>query len=150
MKEHTLYKIEEMLCSEIDEIAEKEHIGSMSDLQTLDTALHSMKNLYKIMDGMDDSSYRSGESYYSRRGGSYRDGSYRYSRDGGSYADGGAYRGYSRDEGGSYRRKRDSMGRFSRSGGDMIDRLKNMADETDDPQERKDLHEFISGLEHRA
>ena len=93
------------------------------------------------------SSYRSGgNSYYSRRGGSDDDGSYRmYSRDGGSYDDG------SYDDGGSYRRGRDRMGRFvSRSGGDMVSRLKDMMNETDDPHEKKELREFISGIEHRG
>lgn len=161
MKRQTLESIEELLCHELEEYGEKKEINGIGELQVLDTSLHAMKNLYKIMDSMEgESSYgMSGEnSYYSRRGGSYRGGSYRgYSREGGSYADG-SYRGYSRDEGsyddgGSYRRGRDRMtGRFvSRSSGsDMVDRLKDMMEETEDPTEKKDLRNFISSIEHRG
>jgi hypothetical protein len=148
MKQETLYKIEELLCKEIEKFEDKDRLTSSGELQYLDTALHAMKNLNKIMDGGEEEPFSMSDgnsSYYSRRDGSYRGGSYRgYSRDGGSYADGGSYRG------GSYRRRRDSMGRFSRSeGGGMIERLKNIMDETDDPNEREELREFISGIENR-
>ena len=143
MKKHTLEKIEELLCNELDSYAEKDRLNGIGELQVLDTSLHSLKNLYKVMDDTDgESSYRSGgNSYYSRRrGGSYDDGSYRmYSRDDGSY-----------DDGGSYRRGRDRMtGRFvSRSGGSMVERLKEMMNEIDDPAEKQELRQFISNVEH--
>ena len=154
MKKHTLEKIEELLCDELDTFGEKDSINNAGELQVLDTTLHAMKNLYKVMDEAEGgSSYRSGgnRSYYSRRGGSYADGSYRmYSRDGGSYDDG-SYDDGSYEGGGSYRRGRDRMGRFtSRSGGDMVERLKDMMHETEDPTEKKELRQFIANVEHRG
>lgn len=61
------------------------------------------------------------------------------------YRGGGSY-----DDGGSYRRGRDRMGRFVSRSGDMIDRLKDMRDETDDPNERKEFDAFIKSIERRG
>lgn len=139
MKEKTLTHIEELLCDELDKFGQKPSISS-GDLQYIDVVLHSMKNLHKVKESTEgEGSYgymRGGNSYYSRRDGSYsmQDGSY----DDGSYDDG------------SYRRGRDSMGRFvSRSGGDMVSRLKDMMNETDDPREKRELREFIASIEQK-
>jgi len=150
MKYETLKKLDELLCYQLDDFAKRDKINSSGELQIIDTTLHAAKNLYKLMDEAEgESSYRmdGGNSRrYSRRGGSYRmsydDGSY---RDGGSYDDGMPY-----DDGGSYRRGRDRMGRFVSRSGDMIDRLKDMRDETDDPTERKEFDAFIKSIERRG
>ncbi len=156
MNTQTLEKIEKLLCAELEEFEEKKELNGIGDLEVLDTSLHAMKNLYKVMEEAEGgSSYRSGgNSYYSRRGGSYSYGnSYRgYSRDDGSYDDGsydeGSYDDGSYEGGSSYRRGRDRMGRFvSRSGGDMVERLKRMLNETQDPGEKKKLRQFISSIE---
>ena len=141
MKEHTLKHIEELLCDELDKFGQKQSISS-GDLQYIDVVLHAMKNLHKVKESTEgEGSYgynrSGGNSYYSRRDSSY-------SMQDGSYGDG------SYDDG-SYRRGRDRMGRFvSRSGGDMVSRLKDMMNETDDPAEKRELREFIANVEHRA
>ena len=146
MKYETLKKLDELLCYQLDDFAKRDKINSSGELQIIDTTLHAAKNLYKLMDETEGES-----SYYGMDGGnsrrySRRGGSYRMSYDDNSYRDGGSY-----DDGGSYRRGRDRMGRFvSRSGDDMIERLKDMRDETDDPNERKEFDAFIKSIERRG
>ena len=126
MKHETLYKIEELLCRELDEYGHKEKLVGTGELQTLDTLLHATKNLYKVMDPVEK---MDGGKDYSRRG------SHPYYYD-------------VHDED-SFRRGRDKMGRYtSRSGSDMIERLKAMRDETDDPHEKHEFDEFIKTFEH--
>lgn len=144
MKYETLKKLDELLCYQLDDFAKRDKINSSGELQIIDTTLHAAKNLYKLMDETEgESSYGMGggnSRRYSRRGSSYR-----MSYDDGSYNDGGSY-----DDGGSYRRGRDRMGRFVSRSGDMIERLKDMRDETDDPNERKEFDAFIKSIERRG
>lgn len=93
------------LCGELCEYGQKDL--NMEVLKTIDTLAHAGKNVLKIMEGceeMEGGSY----AYYDEdprtiaMGGSMR----------GSYNGGGSYRGSYRMSG-----KRDSMGRYSREGG---------------------------------
>lgn len=104
--------LEKMLCTELEEIVDKGELTA-GGLETVDKLLHSMKCLKKVMESEEGGGYSSGGDWSAR--GSYesnRSGgeSYRYSRDGGM--NGSSYNAQ------SYRRRRDSMGRYA-SAGDM-------------------------------
>lgn len=121
-------ELRESLCRELDEIAEKGKL-SAGELDTVDKLTHTLKNLDKIMMG--------GE--YSNAGDWYGMGI--YGRDG--YRD--DYRG-----GNSYRgRKRDSMGRYSRSDAreDMAEKLRRMVDDAPDSRTRDALEKAMRILE---
>lgn len=90
-----LYDIKENLLKEMKAYAKKD--VTASSLTMIDTLAHALKNIDKVIEKCEE-----------EEGGEYsNDGSMR-----GSY---GYSRRYSRDEG-SYRRRRDSMGRYSRDG----------------------------------
>lgn len=94
MSMRALEKLRDMLCDELDEIAEKDDLSTGS-LDIIDKLAHSIKNLDKIMmhDGYSRTSDWEAEGFM--RGNSYRrsrDSMGRYSRD-----DGYSNRGYSRN-----------------------------------------------------
>ena len=87
----TLEKLRDILCNELDEIADKGELNAGA-LDTVDKLVHSIKNLDKII--MNDGYSRSGDWDASIHGNSYRrnrDNMGRYSRD-----DGYSRRDYSR------------------------------------------------------
>lgn len=120
-------ELKEMLCRELDEIAEKGVLSS-GDLETVDKLAHSIKNLDKI---------RMMEGEYSNSGGDWT------AR--GTYGGGGrmhydtSYRG----------RRRDSMGRYSRADAmeDMADKLRDMLDNTSDAKIREALESALRKME---
>jgi hypothetical protein len=91
---HDLYKLKDMLLEELKSYGQGKELSTGS-LEMVDKLAHTVKNLCKICESAEE------EEEYSRADG--RGGSYRMR---GSYA----------DEGGSYRRRRDSMGRYSGDG----------------------------------
>ncbi len=91
MSMRTLEKLRDILCNELDEIADKGELNAGA-LDTVDKLVHSIKNLDKII--MNDGYSRSGDWDASIHGNSYRrnrDSMGRYSRD-----DGYSRRDYSR------------------------------------------------------
>lgn len=95
---HDIMNLKEMLIDELSEYGRKGELNAKT-LETIDTLAHATKNLCKIIEDaemMDESSM--GGSSYERGGNNYYGG--------GSYA-----RGRGRNA------KRDSMGRYSRDGG---------------------------------
>lgn len=91
MSMRTLEKLRDILCNELDEIADKGELNAGA-LDTVDKLVHSIKNLDKII--MNDGYSRSGDWDASIHGNSYRrnrDNMGRYSRD-----DGYSRRDYSR------------------------------------------------------
>lgn len=126
--------LREMLCEELDKIAQKGELTAGS-LETVDKLTHSIKSIDTIM-AME-------ESGYSQAGGGSYEGSYArggQGRGGGSSrARGGSYEGsYARGGGGrSGAQRRDSMGRYSRRGGysrgdgkeEMLEKLENVIQE---------------------
>ena len=131
-----LYRLKKNLMKELEEIAESG--VSSSTLPKIDTLTHSLKNLCKIIKETEEEeggSYDGGMSR--RRGGSYEGGS--SNRMGSSYDD----RSY--DDGGSYRRKRDSMGRYSRAG--MVDHLRDLMEDAPDERTREKLRQMIGELD---
>lgn len=120
--------LRDTLCRELDEIAEKGEL-STGDLDTVDKLAHSIKNLDKVM--MADGYSNAGDWYamgnYGRDG--YRD----------DYRGGNSYRG----------RKRDSMGRYSRTDAkeEISDKLRRMMDDAPDSKTREALDKALRCME---
>lgn len=95
---HALYDLKSQLIEELEGIAKKGEVNS-SNLEVIDKLAYATKNLCKVIEACEDEEY---SNRMSRR----------------SYADGmGGNSGRrSYDNGGSYRRGRDSMGRFTSRG----------------------------------
>lgn len=128
MDMHDIKKLKEMLMEELAEYGKGKEL-TMGSLDMVDKLAHACKNLCKIVESGEEEEYSraDGMDSYRMRGGSYR----------GSYA----------DEGGSYRRRRDSMGRYSRDGysraeekedelHDIVDQLRSMAKDLPQPTQR--------------
>ena len=141
---HELYELKEKLMKELAEYSQGEL--STGSLEVIDKLAHAIKNICKICDDMEGSSYEGGSSYgrrsYEGSGRSY-DGSYDMSREGGSN------RSY---EGSSYRRgrgryaRRDSMGRYAAEGPELAMELKELMQ--DAPEESKqDFKRLIQKVE---
>lgn len=128
---HELYELKEALMSELEEYGSKEMTAVSLDV--VDKLAHTIKNLDKIIEKCEEDEY-SGNSYL-RRNESRR-----------SYADG---------ERSNYgmsgaRRKRDSMGRYSRGysmDGEMIADLYELMEETPNEKTKKEFQKFIKKIE---
>lgn len=138
MHEEYLYTLKEDLLKELERASKKELTSQTLD--NIDKLSHAIKNICKIIDASEESEYSGADGAY--EGESYR-GSYRgMSRRGGSYRDGGS----------SYRRRRDSMGRYSREGGysrsdEMISELREMMESAPDDRTREEFQRMISKME---
>jgi len=142
---HEIIKLKEMLCKELEEYGSKGELTS-GTLEVVDKLAHAVKNLDKIIEAYEDEEY-------SERGGSYNmGGSYRYSRDGGNR--GGSYRSYNDGRGTSYARgrgantRRDSMGRYSRTGNeDMIEQLEDLMQDAPNEQIKQQIRQLVQQME---
>ena len=124
---HDLYNLKEMLCKELSDYG-KDGGLTLSSLSTIDTLAHAAKNVDKLIESAE-------KEEYSRRGGSYRDG---------GYSNGGYYY----DDGNSYRRGRDRMGRFvSRDSSEMARRLREMSEEAPDENTRREIQRLAERME---
>lgn len=129
-------ELRDMLCEELEHIAEKEI--TTGTLDVIDKLTHSIKSIDTIM-AMEESGY-SNNSYRS-----YDDGSYE------GYGDYGRRGSYARGRGRNARR--DSRGRYSRrysraeAKEDMAEKLEDMMGETNDPTVRKALESAIKRME---
>lgn len=144
---HEIYELKEMLMKELEEYGRKGELTGGS-LEIVDKLAHAIKNLCKIIEAEegDEYSMAGGGSY--RGGGSNRGGSNR-----GSYRGGGSNRGGSYE--GSYaRRRRDSMGRYSREGGysregdveEIVESIREMMQELP-PEIQREAQQFVAKLE---
>ena len=130
-----MHELKEMLCDELEEIAEKGELTAGS-LDTIDKLTHSIKSIATVM-AMEDADYSYDDGMGNR--GSYRGGSYaqrrdsrgRYSRRGGSYRTMGRRGGYSRDE------ETDKM----------VMKLEKMMNETSDQNAKQAIEQAISAIE---
>lgn len=118
-----LENLREMLCKELDEIADKREM-SAGDLDAIQKLTSSIKNIYKI-EMLEDGVYsRAGEWEADMRG---------------TYGRGSSYRG----------RHRDSMGRYSRT--DARDRmrtkLEDMMRDTDDEKTREAIRHCMEQID---
>ncbi len=135
----SLYELKDMLCEELEEYGKKGELTAGS-LEIVDKLTHTIKNLDKIIETME-------EEEYSNYGGSYEGDGYGgmttnrvMNRGGRSYA-----RGRGRNA------KRDSMGRYSSTGysrtGDLADRLRELATDAPDEHTRMEIHKLVSKME---
>lgn len=140
---HYLEKIKNMLCEELEEIANKGELSSGS-LDTIHKLTDTIKNIDKIEMLEEDGGYSQGGGDWEARGTYGRHG-YHHEN---SY-DGGMRGGY-HDGGNSYRgRKRDSMGRYSKDDGKdhMIKKLHEMMDDAESEKEREAIRRCIQQIE---
>lgn len=121
-------KIYDMVCDELDEIGKSNVTMSNSMLERIDKLTHIKKNMLKIM------SMEGGEGY-SNSGDWEARGRFGH---GSSYEDGGS----------SYARKRDSMGRYSRSEGKSraVETLRAMLDDADSEADRDAINRCMRAL----
>ena len=142
---HGIYKVEEMLCEELEKIGEKEELTAGS-LETADKLSHALKNVQKIIE------------YYESMGedgGSYDDGSYARGRRGGRTGANqyGSYASYARGRGRNA--KRDSMGRYSREDGysraegmeEMKSELQELMQSAPNKQVKQKIQELVQELD---
>lgn len=136
-----LEKIKDKLMGELDELARKPEM-SAGDLETIHKLTDTVKNIDKIC--------------------MYEDTEYSGDYDGGMWEAMGSYENGSRggnrggmgngrsNRGSSYaRRRRDSMGRYSRDDGEeeMLEQLKEMMHETDDSRVKSAIKRCITEIE---
>lgn len=128
-----LYDLKEMLCKELEEYGQKELTAGSLDV--VDKLAHAVKNINKIIEAYEEEEYSNAGGGSYARGGNRGGRSYRgYSREGGSY------------RGGSYAQRRDSMGRYSRDDG-MIMELRELMKDAPDDRTRQEFQSFISRIE---
>ena len=127
-----MHKLIDYICDELKELerkAEKNGSLSMQEIQYMDTLAHAKKNLLTgeaMMDAEDGESGRYSMPHYS-----YGD-SYNY--------------------GGSYRRGRDSMGRYTSRRGysyddGMIEELRSLMESAPDERTKSEFRQFIAKME---
>lgn len=123
MSMNTMYDLRDLLCKELDEIARK---GEMSagDLETVHKLTGTIKNIDKILMFEDDGYSRGGDWSADIRG---------------NYGRGNSYRG----------RRRDSMGRYSRTDAKehMRTQLEGMMRNADDDRMRDALRRAMEAME---
>ena len=145
MHEEKLYELKEKLMKELGEYAENGKF-SKEDAESIKYIASAIDHICNIVERME-------EEEYSQTGGGVNMGgnSYRYSREGGNR--GGEYsRNYS---GGSYARgrgsnaRRDSMGRYSRTGdpGEMVEQLEDLMHDAPNEQIKQQIKQLVQQLE---
>lgn len=142
-----LYELKEKLIKELEEYSQGEL--STGSLEVIDKLAHATKNICKIVEDMEGSSYDSG-SYYEGSRRAY-DGSRRSYEGGSNRSYDGSYD-MSSEGGSSYRRgrgryaRRDSMGRYAAEGPELAMELKELMQ--DAPEESKqDFKRLIQKVE---
>ena len=151
---HELYELKEMLMKELEEYGRKGEMSAGS-LEIVDKLSHAVKNLCKIIEAAEEE-----DEGYSRRGGSYyyeggQGGNTNTARmgrggsgGGSSYARGGG-RGRGRNA------RRDSMGRYSRTGGSMyyrnadelVEQLEELMEDAPNEQIKQRMGQLVQELE---
>ena len=119
-----LYEIKDKLCSELCEFGKKEKLDTPS-LQMIDTLAHALKNVCKIIDCYEDEGSYSGASRMP----------YNYGYDNMSYA---------RGRGANARR--DSMGRYSRNGGNFQMEMQELMQQAPNEYVRQKMMDAINGI----
>jgi len=156
---HELYELKEMLMKELEEYGRKGEMSAGS-LEIVDKLSHAIKNLCKIIEAAEEE-----EEGYSRRGGSYyyeggqggsrggsRGGNSSYYRRGGG-GDTGGGSSYARGRGRNARR--DSMGRYSRTGGsiyyrnadELVEQLEELMEDAPNEQIKQRMGQLVQELE---
>lgn len=134
---YELYELKEMLMDELKEYGSKKDMSTGS-LEVVDKLSHTIKNLCKIIEDMEDEqysmAYEGGQS--SIRGGTGR-----------------SYRGNSYARGRGRNARRDSMGRYSNERGysqaaeDMVNELRDLMEDAPDERTKQEFQRFINKIE---
>ena len=141
-----MYELRDMLCEELDKLADKGQVtsGSLELIEKLTASIHYIDEIMQMEDG----GY-SNDDYSGARGrgrGARRDSMGRYSSD---YSSGMSNDGYSNE----YSRDGYSRDGYSREGGysrdskHMINQLHSMLQDAPDPETRKAIEKCISQIE---
>lgn len=128
---HEIYELKEMLLKELEEYGKKGDLSAGS-LEIVDKLAHSVKNLCKVIEDMEESDYS-------------------------SYGGGMPYRGNSYDSDRSYARgrgrnaRRDSMGRYSSEGysrtGDLAEQVRELMRDAPDEHIRHEMERLATKLQ---
>ena len=148
MHEEKLYELKEKLMKELGEYAENGKF-SKEDAESIKYIASAIDHICNIVERME-------EEEYSQRGGGR--GRYSYNGGGMMYTSEGGNRGgeYSRNYGGgSYARgrgsnaRRDSMGRYSRTGdhGEMVEQLEDLMQDAPNEQIKQQIKQLVQQLE---
>lgn len=148
-EEEKLYELKEKLMKELGAYAENGKF-SKEDAEAIKYIASAIDHICNIVERME-------EEEYSQTGGgrgrySYNGGDMMYSRDGGNRGGGGYSRNYG---GGSYARgrgsnaRRDSMGRYSRTGdpGEMVEQLEDLMHDAPNEQIKQQIKQLVQQLE---
>lgn len=132
---HKLETLKEMLIDELEKYGDKKDL-SAGDLAIVDTLSHSIKNLCKVIEDADEGASGRYPMYY---GDDYGDGMRGSMRGGSMRYDGGQS---------NARRRRDSMGRYSReeysrAADDVIQQLEDMMDSAPDERTKMKVKDLI-------
>lgn len=135
---HAIYELKDMLCKELEDYGSK---GTLSSgmLDTVDKMAHTIKNLDKIIETMEDEEYSNygGDVYGDMTGPVH----------------GRSYGGVSHARGRGRNARRDSMGRYSSRGysraGDIVDRLRDLMADAPDETTRMEIQRLVSQMEQR-
>lgn len=145
-----IYDLKEKIMNELKKYASKPEL-SASSLDTIDKLAHAAKNLCKIAEDEE-------ENYSGARGGgrgrganARRDSMGRYSSEGdysneggGNYSNEGGYS----NAGRNYARARySSAGNYSMHGAEMVEELRDIMEETQDPRMRQKIDRLITKME---
>lgn len=130
---HELYELKDVLLKELKEYGKKGEMSAGS-LDVVDKLSHTIKNLCKIIDDMEDEQYSTDGGMMNR---SYRN----------SYGE--RDRSYARGRGRNARR--DAMGRYSSDGysqtGEMVQELRELMQDAPDDRTRQEFQRFIQKIE---
>ena len=147
MHEEKLYELKEKLLKELGEYSSNGKF-SKEDAESIKYIASAIDHICNIVERMEDEEY-------SQRGGGVNMGgnSYRYSREGGNRGGSGYSRNYG--GGGSYARgrgssaRRDSMGRYSRTGdpGEMVEQLEDLMMDAPNDQIKQQIKQLVQQLE---
>lgn len=128
---HEIYELKEMLLKELEEYGKKGDLSAGS-LEIVDKLAHSVKNLCKVIEDMEESDYS-------------------------SYGGGMPYHGNSYDRDRSYARgrgrnaRRDSMGRYSSEGysrtGDLAEQVRELMRDAPDEHIRHEMDRLATKLQ---
>ena len=118
---HGIYDLKEKAIKELELYGGKDRLDA-SDWEVIDLLAHTTKNLCKVIESYEEEEGYSSRGYYPQRM-SYR------------------------DEGRSYARRRDSMGRYSRSKDDLMDNLHTLMNGATSEQERAEYQRMIDRMQ---
>lgn len=145
-----LHELREKLHEELEEMAEKSDDMTFVDLEQLHKLTDTIKNIDKIMMLEEDGGYseRIDHDMIYGRGGSYNRGGNRGNTGGGYSRDDGYSGGDGMDGGTSYRRKRDSRGRYSRDDGrdHLVNQLEDMMEGAGSDRDREAIRRCMEQL----